>query len=373
MIYLDNAATTFPKPQTVADAVRRHIEICGGNPGRGAHQLSLKAAEVVYQCREALSDLLELDAPEGIVFTQNTTYALNMLLKGFFQKGDHVLISELEHNAVLRPLHRLREERDIAFSVFPVVGLDTPQILEGITARIRPSTVAIVTTHASNICSLTLPLREIGSLCRRKGLRFFVDAAQSAGRLPISMREMGIDALAAPGHKSLLGIQGCGILALSPSIRLVTLIEGGSGVHSRLPTMPEEVPERLEAGTLPVPAIAGLAAGVAFLREMGLAEIERREKELFLAARDRLSTLPDVVLHQPEATGAVLLFHRRGQDATAVAATLDRAGIAVRAGLHCAPLAHTALGTPPEGAVRVSFGPFNTLADADALWQALKA
>ena len=151
------------------------------------------------------------------------------------------------------------------------------------------------------------------------------------------------------------------------------MIEGGSGVHSRLYTMPEEVPERLEAGTLPVPAIAGLAAGVAFLREMGLEEIERREKELFLATKERLSTLPDVVIHQPDAAGAVLLFHRRGQDATAVAAMLDRAGIAVRAGLHCAPLAHTALGTPPEGAVRVSLGPFNTLSDVDALWQALKA
>ncbi|MBQ9132695.1 MAG: aminotransferase class V-fold PLP-dependent enzyme, partial [Clostridia bacterium] len=338
-----------------------------------AHQLSLQAAEVVYQCREALSALLGLDAPEGIVFTQNTTYALNMLLKGFLREGDHVLISELEHNAVRRPLGRLSEERGISYSTFPVVGLDTPALLAGIRARIQTNTVAIMTTHASNICSLTLPLREIGALCRQRGIRFFVDAAQSAGRLPIDMKAMAIDALAAPGHKSLLGIQGCGFLALSPELRLTTLIEGGSGMHSKLLSMPEEIPERLEAGTLPVPAIAGLAAGVAFLREMGLEEIERREKELFLATKERLSTLPDVVIHQPDAAGAVLLFHRRGQDATAVAAMLDRAGIAVRAGLHCAPLAHTALGTPPEGAVRVSFGPFNTLSDVDALWQALKA
>lgn len=373
MIYLDNAATTFPKPQAVIEAVRRHIEKYGGNPGRGAHRLSLEAAEVVYQCREALSNLLALNAPEGIVFTQNTTYALNMLLKGFLKKGDHVLISALEHNAVLRPLHHLCEERGVSFSIFPVVGRNTPQILQGIAARIQPSTVAIVTTHASNICSLSLPLREIGALCRQRGLRFFVDAAQSAGRLPISMSEMSIDALAAPGHKSLLGIQGCGILALSPDIRLSTLLEGGSGVHSRLPTMPEDVPERLEAGTLPVPAIAGLLAGVRFVEKMSLSEIEAREKALFLAARERLSALSHVVIHQPEAVGAVLLFHCEGQDATAVAAKLDQAGIAVRAGLHCAPLAHEALGTPQEGAVRISFSPFNTVEEVDALYRALQA
>jgi len=373
VIYLDNAATTYPKPPAVIEAVRRHVAEYGGNPGRGAHRLSLRAAEAVYACRESLSALLGLHAPEGIVFTENTTYALNMLLKGFLKESDHVLISELEHNAVYRPLWRLGESRGVTFSVFPVVGKSIPQLLQGIEDRIGPRTVAVITTHASNICSVTLPLREIGALCRRRGLRFFVDAAQSAGRLPIDMRAMGIDALAAPGHKSLLGIQGCGFLALSPTLQLDTLLEGGSGVHSRLPTMPVELPERLEAGTLPVPAIAALAAGVSFLRELGQAEIERREKALFLATKERLSALPDVVIHQPEEAGAVLLFHRKGEDATAVAAALDRAGIAVRAGLHCAPLAHKALGTPEEGAVRVSFGPFNTLSDADALWQALKA
>jgi selenocysteine lyase/cysteine desulfurase len=184
---------------------------------------------------------------------------------------------------------------------------------------------------------------------------------------------MGIDALAAPGHKSLFGLQGCGILALCDTLALSTLIEGGSGMHSRLPTMPEELPERLEAGTLPVPAIAGLLAGVKWISELGLDEIKRRENTLFVAAKERLLSLGGITVYEPNAIGSILLFHREGEDAAQTAEILNRQGICVRAGLHCAPQAHEALRTPPDGAVRVSFSPFNTLAELDALYRALQA
>ncbi len=372
MIYLDNAATTFPKPPGVAETVLSVIRERGGNPGRGAHRLSLSASELIYTCRERLADFFGLEAPEGIVFTENTTYALNMLLKGSLDIGDHVLISELEHNAIRRPLLALEKTKGVSHSVFPVVGKSTGEILLAIEKAITPKTGAIITTHASNICSLTLPIKEIGQLCRRRGIKFFVDAAQSAGHLPINMKAMHIDALAAPGHKSLFGIQGCGILALSPGMQLRPIIEGGSGMDSRSEEMPLDPPERFEAGTLPTPAIAGLLAGLDFVEGLGLPAIEKREKRLFWAARERLMAIPGVKIHCPTVPGAILLFEKQGLAPTEIATHLDRAGICVRAGLHCAPLAHGALGTLPAGAVRVSFSPLNTVDDVDALWRAMQ-
>ena len=372
MIYFDNAATAFPKsPRAIAE-VTACIQSRCGNPGRGAHQLSLRAAENVYACRQLVSDFLGLDAPERIVFTENTTHALNIALKGLLRRGDHVLCSELEHNAVLRPLYALQQARGIHFDTFPAAGLSKAQILQEIGTRIQKNTTAIVCLHTSNVCSISLPIAEIGAFCRTHGIRFIVDAAQSAGHLPINMRAMQVDALAAPAHKGLLGVQGCGILALGESVLPAALIEGGSGVNSLAPTMPEELPERLEAGTLPVPAIAGLFGGLSHVMELGLPEIEKRVKTLFFAARDRLESLDGFEIYQKEHPGAVLLFNKRDTHATEVARALDKAGICVRAGLHCAPLAHWALGTPPGGAVRLGFGAFNTLAEVDALWHALK-
>ncbi|MBR2010822.1 MAG: aminotransferase class V-fold PLP-dependent enzyme [Clostridia bacterium] len=372
MIYFDNAATSFPKsPRAIAEATACMRTWCG-NPGRGAHFLSRIASEKVYACRELLSDFLGLNAPERVVFTQNTTYALNMALKGALKHGAHVLCSELEHNAILRPLHALQQERDISFDTFPVVGRTHEQILQEITARIKENTAAVVCLHASNICSLSLPLAKIGTLCRSRGLLFMVDAAQSAGHLPIDMRAMQIDALAVPAHKGLLGIQGCGVLALGECISLSTLIEGGSGVNSLLRTMPEEFPERFEAGTLPVIAIAGLCGGISHVMELGLPEIEERANRLFFAARERIASLDGFEIYQPDTPGAVLLFNKIGIPSTEVARVLDKSGICTRAGLHCAPLAHQALGTPPGGAVRLGFGAFNTSAEVDVLWRVLR-
>lgn len=372
MIYLDNAATSFPKPRLVTGEVMRCLTEYCGNPGRGSHPLALASAEAIYKCRAALADFLGVESPERIVFTQNTTHALNLALHGFLRRGAHVLISELEHNAVLRPLCALRDEGRISFDVFPVVNCSVEEILAGIAARCRPHTAAIVCTHASNICSLTLPLAEIGALCKQRGIAFIVDAAQSAGHLPINMQKMQISALALPGHKGLFGIQGAGVLALGEGFLPTPLMQGGSGVDSVSERMPEAPPERYEAGTLATPAIVGLCKGVEFVQHLGLADISSHIHTLFAAACERLSALANVQLYAADHPGAVLLFSVKGKSSAEVSHLLSQAGICARAGLHCAPLAHQALGTPPDGAVRLSFSVFNRTEDTDAVWKALK-
>ncbi len=372
MIYLDNAATTFPKPRQVTDEVMRCLlEYCG-NPGRGAHPLALRSAEKIYECRERLADFLGLDAPERICFTCNTTYALNMALKGFLRPGDHILISELEHNAVRRPLLAMQHTRGVSFDTFPVLGRCEEDLLLGIESAIRPNTKAIVCTHACNICSLSLPLSPIGALCRKHDLYFIVDAAQSAGHLPIDMKQMQISALAAPAHKSLFGIQGAGVLALGEGLCPTTLIEGGSGSDSLLGDMPRQTPDRFEAGTLPTPAIVALGEGIRFIQQQGLSCIQDHAKQLFWLARERLESLPGITVYQADTPGAVLLFTHSTLTPTVLAESLAKKGICVRAGYHCAPFAHAALGTPQGGAVRISFSPFNTGADIDSLWRVLR-
>lgn len=373
MIYLDNAATTFPKPKRVIREVYRCIDEYCGNPGRGSHTLAMASAEQIYTCREALCDLFVAPSPERILFVQNTTYALNLAIKGLLHPGDHVLISELEHNAVRRPVCRLAAEGKIDYDVFPVLHLTESEILAAIRQRLHAETRAVICIHTSNICSCTLPVTAIGTLCREKGLFLIVDAAQSAGALPIDMKSMHIDALAVPGHKALYGIQGCGALALSSRLSLDTLIEGGSGMDSLPIEMPSEPPERYEAGTLPTPAIVGLLEGVRSLQDEVSTDIFNRERGLFSALRERLESLSEFTVYAPDAAGSVLLFNHKRICAADVGRYLAKQGICVRTGLHCAPLAHHALGTPESGAIRVSFGRYNTLSDVDALWRALKS
>lgn len=372
MIYLDNAATTFPKPRKVTEAVSDCLARYCGNPGRGAHALSLASAEKIYDCRAALSSLFGVGSPERVLFTHNTTHALNLAIKGLCHPGDHVLISELEHNAVRRPLCRLRRENGICFETFAVIGLSSAQILTEISRRLRPQTRAVICTHASNICSVSLPLAQIGALCREKKLLFVVDAAQSAGHLSIDMLQMDISALAIPAHKGLYGIQGAGALALAEGIAPEPLWEGGSGSDSLAEEMPDLPPERYEAGTLATPTIVGLLAGVHFVQERGIDTLAAHEKMLFRAARERLESIPALTVYERDAQGAVLLFNHIGLSPQEIAHALAREGICVRAGLHCAPLAHEALGTAPRGAVRLGFGAFNTVAELDTLWRVLR-
>lgn len=376
MIYLDNAATSFPKPRGVIEELARCVQLYGGNPGRGSHRLSIRAAEKIYECREALARLFGNPNPENVVFSLNATAAINLAVKGLLRQGDHVLLSDLEHNAVLRPVHRLAASGVITYDVFPSLALSSTRspdrICAEIEARILPNTRMLICTHASNICSLTMPLAEIGALCRRRGILFAVDAAQSAGRLPINQTAMGIDALCIPSHKGLFGVQGCGALLLREGLTCNTLVEGGSGAYSLDPFMPEESPERYEAGTLPTPAIASLCEGVRFLDKVGLEAISEAENHTAELIKERLLPLPGITVFTPSASGPTVLFHSDALPADRIASELDRRGICVRAGFHCAALAHKTLATPSDGAVRISTSFFSSPRHADALLLALR-
>ena len=376
MIYFDNAATSFPKPRRVAEEQLRCMQIYGGNPGRGSHALALAAAEKIYECRELLASLFGCPNPENVIFTMNATMALNTAIKGLVRRGDHVLISDMEHNAVFRPIYKLAREGVITYDVFdtfPTVPTRTAEMIcASVLEKLRPNTRMLICAHASNICSATLPLREIGTLCRKKGILFLVDAAQSAGHLPIDMQEMQIDALCLPGHKGLWGPQGCGALLLGEGIVADTLLEGGSGYNSLEGNMPEDAPERYEAGTLPTPAIAGLSEGVKEIKRLGIANIHSHISALTARLAERLDDLPRVTLYTPHHKGGVLLFSLQDLSADRVGAFLNERGFCVRTGFHCAALAHATLATPPSGAVRVSPSLFNTLVQIDALADTLK-
>ena len=312
--------------------------------------------------------------PTRVVFTLNTTHALNTALKSILHPGDHVLSGNMEHNATVRPLTRL-EEKGITVSRFSV-RQEPHRLLEEIRSLIRPNTRALVCAHASNIAGITVPAAQIGKLCREKGILFLMDGAQSAGILPIHVEKMDIDILCVPGHKGLYGPQGCGMMLLGANCPVGdTLLEGGSGVHSADPYMPAELPEHFEAGTLPVPAIAGLDAGIAFVMQAGIGEIHAHECLLWRKAAQALACMPRIRIAD-ETEGAILLFRMDGMSPSAVADALNKRGICVRAGYHCAPLAHRTLGTDRDGAVRVSFGAMNTerevAAFADALYRILR-
>lgn len=376
MIYLDNAATSFPKPRRVAEEQLRCMQFYGGNPGRGSHALALAAAEKIYECREELASFFGSPNPENVIFTMNTTMALNTAIKGLLRRGDHVLLSDMEHNAVFRPIYKLARDGVITYDVFNTFpatpSRTTEMILASILEKLRPTTRMLICAHASNICSAMLPLEEIGALCRKKGILFVVDAAQSAGHLPIDMKKMQIDALCAPGHKGLWGPQGCGILVLGDGIVADTLIEGGSGYNSLEGSMPSDAPERYEAGTLPTPAIAGLLEGIREVRRMGIEHIHAHECALTSRLSEHLLPIPRVTIYAPHCLGSVLLFSIEGISSDRVGAFLNERGICVRTGFHCAALAHATLGTPPSGAVRVSPSPFNTVGQIDALADAVR-
>ena len=366
MIYLDNGATTYPKPESVYREVSRCMTDYCGNPGRGGHYMSAAAGRAVYDCRCLVAELFSAE-PENVVFTLNTTYALNMAIKSVTRTGDHILISNMEHNSVLRPVIAIGCD----FDVFNAAD-STERVLRDITSKLTPRTRAIVCTHRSNICSIRLPVKAIGELCRNRGLIFIVDAAQSAGVYPIDMRDCHIDALCFAGHKSLYGIQGAGGVIFSSRYKgeaarkLHTLVEGGSGIASLEEYMPALLPERLEAGTLPTPAIAGLSQGIRAITEVGINHIREHEISLYRRTRERLSNHDRIEVYCPEiGYGETILFNIENMSSTMVADKLDREGICVRAGFHCAPLAHKHLGTGDSGAVRVSFGAFNTAEEVD--------
>ena len=373
MIYLDNAASSHPKPAAVYAEADRVLRL-GANPGRSGHEPSLDAARTVLETRLAVAELLGVSDPARIAFTANGSHALNLALKGVLRPGDHVVTTAMEHNSVLRPLATL-ERSGVAVTL---VGADRagrvePAVLE---AALRPATRLVALNHASNVSGTLQDAAAVGEICRRRGVLFLLDAAQTAGSVPLAVEELGVHLLAAPGHKGLLGPQGTGVLYVAPGVELRPLMEGGTGVLSESREMPVHMPDALEAGTLNTPGLAGLGAGVRYLLERGVDAVRSHELSLLEQVLPALRAIPEVTVYGPEAPQqrvAVVSFNLAGRDGAHLGYALDQVyGIAVRVGLHCAPEAHRALGSFPVGTVRASFGPFSTPDDADALVRAVR-
>lgn len=376
IIYLDSAATTYPKPESVLAATDECMRKYCGNSGRGSHRLAMATAEKIYECRTLLGDSFGA-TPENVIFTQNTTYALNMAILGTLKSGDHAIISNLEHNSTLRPVYNSYISKRATYSVFDAYtgGItNTDAVLSSIKKLTRKNTRALICTHTSNICSITLPVREIGEYCKEKGIIFILDGAQGVGHDSINMKDMNIDILCLPSHKGLYGPQGCGAMLLSDGISPKELLFGGSGVNSLSPYMPDEPPEKYEAGTLPTPSIAGLCEGIKFIRDLGVENIARHEKALWEYAYERLLSLGKIKIYASNHSGSILLFNILGVKSEKVGELLSDMGICVRCGYHCSPLAHATLDTHQDccgGAIRVSLGVFNTKSDIDALADAV--
>lgn len=377
LIYLDNAATSFPKPEAVYAAVDGFARRCGVNPGRSGADLAVAAGDCILDCRRALARLFgaPVDAPGRVILTANATEALNLVLQGLCRPGDHVVSTVLEHNSVLRPLHELAAAGRLDFDLAPAGG-DGRTDPAAVAALLRPETRLVVATHASNVFGTVQDAAALGALCRDRGILFVLDAAQTAGLLPLDMPALGVDALVFTGHKSLLGPMGTGGVVLGAGVEPAPVRWGGTGVRSALLTQPPDLPWRLEAGTPNLPGIAGLLAGVEWLQERGPARLLAAENALCTRLRDGLRELP----------GLRLLFAGDGERVPVLSCVIDGMdpeeigtrldvdhGLMVRTGLHCAPLAHGHAGTAPRGAVRFSFGPHNDAADVDGALRAMTA
>lgn len=365
MIYFDNGATTYPKPKSVISAVNRALNNFA-NPGRSGHSLSIKSSEVIFDCRQNIARLFDTDKPENVIFTLNCTTALNTVIKGILKKGDHVIISSLEHNAVLRPVAALGE-KGVQYSVAGVVEGDDDKTLDNFRSLINSRTKMIICTHASNVFGVKLPIERIGALCRIYGILFCVDAAQTAGVFPISLKNCDIDYLCTAGHKGLYGPMGTGVLVINSDITPGSLIQGGTGSFSADISQPDVLPDKYESGTPNVSGIAGLNEGVKFVINRGVTTISSYESRLAYELYSGLSENKRVVLYtnppSNDKYAPVISFNIAGMDCEEVSEILNRRyNIAVRSGLHCAPLAHKSYGTLESGTVRAVASVFNNRA-----------
>jgi len=361
-IYLDNAATSFPKPETVYQAVMHAMREIGASPGRGGHRRSLEAGRLLFQAREAIATLFSIPDSSRIIFTHSATEALNIAVAGALKPGDHVITTSMEHNSLLRPLVALRQ-KGIELTMVTADGMGRVDP-DTVRAALRPNTLMLAVGHISNVSGTIQAVDLLAAVAREAGALFLLDAAQSAGHEPIDVVKTGIDLLAVPGHKGLLGPQGTGFLYAAASVALKPLLAGGTGSSSTSEEQPDTMPEGFEAGTHNLPGIAGLKAGVEFIREQGVAVIGEKERQLVTSAAHRLAEIPGIRLYgptNPSGRGGLLSFNLAGMDQSALAFMLDRTyDIAVRAGLHCAPQAHRTLGTFPGGTLRISPGWFTT-------------
>jgi cysteine desulfurase / selenocysteine lyase len=373
MYYFDNAATTFPKPESVYCAVDQFLRTSAGNPGRGTHRLALAASEVIEDTRRLLACLFHVSNSSRVIFAANTTDALNIALHGLLRPGDHVVTSSMEHNAVVRPLCAL-EEQGIQVTRVPCASdgsLDPEQVVKAM----RPQTRLVALIHASNVTGTILPIETVGAFVRERGALFLVDAAQTAGMLPIDVQAMNIDLLAFPGHKGLFGPPGTGGLVVGERVQLRPMRQGGTGTRSEEQRQPTELPEGFETGTVNSAGIAGLGAGVRFILEQGIDQIHAHESALTRRLLQGLSVVSGLTIYGPAdierqvGVVSIRLDHWEPMD---VGVALDQDyDIAVRTGLHCAPVAHRTIGTFPTGTIRLAPGYFTTFEDVDRVIAAL--
>lgn len=376
MIYLDNGATTYPKPKSVISAVTRAMTEFGANAGRGAYQMAIDTTEQVYLCRKTVADFFMAPSSENVIFTYNCTMALNMALKGLAVKGAHFVISDLEHNAVLRPLEKLRSDGVCSYSI-AAIEKDERQTLHNFENALRKNTVAIICTGASNVFGIIPPHKALSRLAHKNDILFIMDGAQIAGVLPINMAEYGIDILCCAGHKGLMGPSGTGILVLGGDIPLNTIIEGGTGSNSAVADQPSILPDRFESGTPNIPGIIGLRHGVEFVRKVGVKSIYSHETELVRYLQGNIQNSRKIKLYtdffdRGQKLAPILSFNIDGMHSEQTASILSEMGIAVRAGLHCAPLAHRKMNTEALGTVRICPSFFTKKTDMDFVIKSIR-
>ncbi len=375
MIYFDNSATTYPKPQSVTNAVMSAINRFGANPGRSGHTMSRLAGKYIENCRSTAMNMFGANRPENVVFTLNCTAAINMVIKGLLKKGDHVVTSCLEHNAVMRPLNKLEKDGIITYTKATVFPTDPEKTVDSFRKSINSKTALIITTHASNVWGIRMPVSQIGALGKIYGIPVLVDGAQSAGLIPINMQEMNIDYLCVAGHKGLYGPMGTGMLITEHGKDLDTIIEGGTGTDSMILCQPKEMPQRLESGTPNFAGICGLKAGMDFVNGKGISNIFNHEMKIITHIYDNLKNIKGLKLYMPRPTAEhfvpLLSFNFEGIISDKVGKFLDSQKIEVRTGLQCAPSAHEFVGTQTQGVIRVSPSVFNTVQEADKLISAV--
>lgn len=364
MLYFDNAATTFPKPAAVRKAVGESFIYYGANPGRSGHSLAMDTARKVFECREKASEFFGLSAPENLVFTKNCTEALNIVLMSIGKEGGHFIISDLEHNSVLRPLYDMKNRGIIDFSVAKTFEGEPEKTVESYKKLIKSDTKMLIAAGASNVFGIKLPVEMLAELAHEHGALFTLDAAQTAGSENIDMEKNGIDFVCAPGHKGLLGPMGTGMLASARPEYLKPIIFGGTGSYSLLPNQPEGLPEMLESGTLNVPGICGLSAGIDWVSKNGLDKISEKEMLLAKILYEELSKMKNVKLFtkipKKESHAPVISFVIGDLTGEETAALLAENGVASRGGFHCSALAHQKMGTEKRGTCRLSIGPMNS-------------
>ena len=372
MIYLDNGATSFPKPRSVYEEMIKCVRDYCANPGRGAHDMSIRCDMEIYECRERIAKLFNIDNPLNVIFTANATDGLNIAIHGLLEKGDHIITSYLEHNSVLRPVKQ-KERQGVEVSLLKG-DKDGLLSVDEIEKEIKSNTKAIIINHGSNVIGTIQDIKAIGDLARRNNIKFIVDGAQTAGAIEIDIDKYNIDLLAVPGHKGLLGPQGTGALIINKNVALKELKYGGTGSQSHSLEQPQFLPDKFESGTLNTPGIVGLNSGLKFIEDEGINNIRIKEKTLVDFLLGEFESMPFIECYGTNSkdSSAIISINIEGMESSEVGKLLNKKDIYVRTGYHCAPLVHKVIGTEKRGTVRISPGYFNTLDEMKQLLIELK-